>query len=234
MLISKLVKLRQQNLVVLPNEVQKQSTKKTQTLSPDLASELSHQILGSYQTNFTIQQKEWMKQLAQHSVEYLADRRGVKRRKVREDARLNRATTNLVNHIYTILHSYALSYNGQVGWTELYITCTRPSVVAEVVRYNGLREPVETVTHLRARLSSGACCLVMRAQVDKIELFLVPTAKTIGLSKAEKNYSAMLTINGKLESGKVYWTIADKPFSNQILEANMMLLFGKLICFSRE
>lgn len=233
MLISKLVKLRQQNLVLLPNEAPKDPNKKNLS-PPDLASELSHQIIGSYQTNFTNQQKDWMKQLAQDSVQYLADRRGVRRRKVRENARLYRATEHLVNHLYTMLHGYALSYNGQVGWTELFITCTKPSVVSEVVRYNGLREATETVTNLRARLSSGACSLVIRAQLDKIELFLVPTAKTIGLSKTERNYSAALTINGRLESGKVHWTIADNPFSNQVLEAHMMYMFGKLICFSRE
>lgn len=217
----------------LPKEIEKAAYETSTGMTQDLTAELTDQIIGSYQTCINAEQKDWMKRLAQESVQYLADRRGVKQRRVREDAFMNQEAALLVQRIYSVLRTFSVDYNGQIGWTELFVTCTKPSIVTEVTRYNILREPIETVTNLRARFSTALWSIVIRAQKDKVEFLLVPASKTIGLSKAESQYIPALTINGKLEGNQVNWTINNQQFAHQELDAHLMDLFGQLVSYSR-
>jgi hypothetical protein len=217
----------------LPKEVEKAAYETATGMTQDLTAELTDQIIGSYQTCINEQQKDWMKRLAQDSVQYLADRRGVRQRRVREDAFMNQEAAYLVQRIYSVLRNFSVDYNGQIGWTELFVTCTKPSIVTEVTRYNILREPIESVTNLRARFSTALWSIVIRAQKDKVEFLLVPASKTIGLTKAESQYVPVLTIDGKLEHNQVNWTINGRQFDNHELDAGLMDLFGELISLSR-
>jgi len=200
----------------------------------DETADLTEQILSSYNTCANERRTSWMRDLARDSIEFIADVRGMQYRAVKKETIFNQSIAHVVTELFTMLRTYAFEFNHSVGWNELYITCSKPSFVTEVTRYNIFREPVESVTNFRARLSTRSWSLVIRGRRNKIDVMLLPVYKVIGLSKAETEFPPLLTLTGTLTKQQVNWYLNNQLLQEGQLETLAMELFAALINKSKE
>ncbi len=199
------------------------------TFIKDSTAELTDNILVAYETCINSDQSHWMSKLAKDSMQYLADKRGTRLKKVRDEAIFNQSTIKLISEIFALVRSYAFQYNGAIGWNELYVTCTKPTMVTEVLKYNILREPIETFTTVRTRFSTSQWSLVVRRQANKIQFLLMPATKVIGLSRAEASFEPAVEIEGTLNGEAVDWQFEQATLTGERLEKICMSLFSSLV-----
>lgn len=200
----------------------------------DETADLTEQILSTYNTCANERRSSWMRDLARDSMEFIADVRGTQFTKVRKETIMNQSIAHIVTEIYSMLRAYAFEFNHSVGWNELYITCSKPGFVTEVTRYNIFREPIESTTNFRARLSTRSWSVVIRGKKNKIDIMLIPVYKVIGLSKAETEFPPLLTLTGTLTKQQVQWHLNDQPLLEGQLESIAMEVFAALIHKSKE
>src|SRR5205814_772030 len=129
--------------------------------------------------------------------------RGIRLRAVEEESQRYQSTKDLIEQLFDLLQVYALDFNQSAAWTSLQVTCTKPAFVTEVLRYNVLREPVETITTFRCRLSTRFLSLVIVGRKDCIEFRLLPVEEVIGLSRAEAAYEPFLVIDSYFVDGDI-------------------------------
>ena len=103
--------------------------------------------------------------------------------------------------------------------------------MTEVLKYNILREPIETFTTVRTRFSTSEWSLVVRRQDNKVQFLLMPATKVIGLSKAEASFEPVVEIAGYLNGDSVNWEINQQALTTENLEAICIKLFS---CLSRK
>lgn len=177
------------------------------------------------------EQAQWTQELAKSSMEYLAKRRGQWLKKAETEAKYNQSNAKLVQKLCKQLSIFASEFNYAIGWKDLYVTMTEPSLVTEVLRYNKFREPLESVTTFRARLSTRHMSLVIKGNRNKIEFFLMPVEKVIGLSKAEEDLKPVYTLEAEYDAStdSIEWS-ADQETLDEILKSQ----FTDLIHESRE
>lgn len=200
----------------------------------DETADLTEQILSSYNTCANERRSSWMRDLARDSMEFIADVRGMQYKALRKETIFNQSIAHIVTEIYTMLRAYSFEFNHSVGWNDLYITCSKPGFVTEVTRYNIFREPMESVTNFRARLSTRSWSVVIRGRKNKIDVLLIPVYKVIGLSKSETEFPPLLTLTGTLTKQQVQWHLNGQPLLEGQLETLSMEIFGALINKSKE
>ncbi|MBI4533415.1 MAG: hypothetical protein HY711_05655 [Candidatus Melainabacteria bacterium] len=193
-------------------------------------SALSEQILVSYKVGSASKKhSSFMDQLTDEAMGFLADQRGLQLQTVRKESAYNEAIVWLVDKLFDLLQAYSFQFNHRVGWNDFFVTCTKPQFVTEVLRYNKFREPIDTITHFRARLSTRFMSLVIRGYKTTIEFILLPVDKVIGLSQAETAYQPAHRLEASLNDGSVDWTIDGEPLTEERLELFAMGLFAILI-----
>ncbi len=191
---------------------------------------LSEQILVSYKVGSASKRhSSFVDQLTDEALGFLADQRGLQLQTVCEESAYNEAIVWLVDKLFDLLQAYSFQFNHRVGWNDFFVTCTKPQFVTEVLRYNKFREPIDTITHFRARLSTRFMSLVIRGYKTSIEFLLLPVDKVIGLSKAETAYEPAHRLEASLNDGSVNWTIDGEPLTEEQLEVFSMGLFATLI-----
>ncbi|GEM_PF-3057133 len=195
----------------------------------DDATALTEKILSSYHTCDSESRATWMKRLANDSMQFLARQRRVKLQTLKEETIYNQAISDLIQRIYDCLQAYSYDFNHAMGWNELRVTCTRPAFVTEILRYNKFREPLETVTNFRARLSTRYMSLVIRGRKDTVEFLFLPVDKVIGLSKAEGAFTPACQLKGTLADGQIKWSLNGEELFREQLEVLCMELFSGLI-----
>jgi hypothetical protein len=200
----------------------------------DDPSSLTEQILANYKTCTNDSRVSWMQQLAKESMHFLAQQRGIKLQVVLKETVYNQAIWELLTRVFDQLQTYSFEFNHVMGWNELRTTTTRPALITEVLRYNKFREPLETTTCFRGRLSTRFMSLVIRGKKDCLEFLFLPVEKVIGLSKAESYYEPVCTMNGKLSDGQVTWYLNDQELSNEQLTATCIDLFTDLIARTKQ
>ncbi|MBX9876851.1 MAG: hypothetical protein K2Y22_00190 [Candidatus Obscuribacterales bacterium] len=200
----------------------------------DYRSALREEILAKHTPSQEASRSDWMRSLTQTSLSMLASSRGTRLQVVQQQAKYDNSTADLIGKIFSILRTYAYQYNHSIGWSELHVTCSIPGFVTEVMRYNILREASETLTYFRARLSTSSYSLVMRGRNHKIEVFLIPVSKSIGLTQSEKNFKPIVTFTSRLEGNSVEWSMEDQPLVDGHMELIAMELFTMLISASNE
>jgi hypothetical protein len=120
--------------------------------------------------------------------------------------------------------------NNAVAFSPLHMAATNPKVVTEVVKYDKLRNPIETVTLNRARLSTSRFSLIVRGDKRGIEFFVIPVSRAIGLSKQEAHYKPSAAFKTLLEGQRVYWeTTEGKPLNSYHVEMVCMEMFHLLV-----
>lgn len=200
----------------------------------DSLSELTEQILSTYQTGASPYRSHWVNQLAQDSVSYVSDLRSAQRQRDSEVCNLQKSTEEMVQKAFTFLRTYAFEFNNAVGLSELHVTCTKPDTVTEVTRYSLSREPIETLTNYRARISTRFFSLVVRGNEGTVEFYLLPVQKVIGMSKAELAYRPVARLMGSLNGPQSSWMVGDQELSPDKLELLLSDLFKELIEYSRQ
>jgi hypothetical protein len=203
--------------------------------------QVSEQIINGYKScNGAFSEKmsdtrsNWMNNLKRESIDFLAQQRGMRAAAIQQEAALYRAVTSLVEKLFDLLQAYSYDFNQEIGWNPLQVTCTKPTLVTEVLRYNKLREPVESVTTFRGRLSTRFTSMVVIGRKNCVEFRLLPVEEVIGLTKAEASYKPFLSFECNLEEGGCEWYQNGAVVTNEMLEVLCMEAFTKLIGLTRD
>lgn len=198
------------------------------------SSDLTDKILSHYKSGGgSSSRSAWMQKLQQDAQEYLSKQRGLRMQALKEENTYQQATKKMLERVFDLLQAYALEFNQIAGWSSLQVTCTRPAFVTEVLKYNKLRDPIDTVTTVRARLSSRFVSLVIVGRKDCIEFRLLPVEEVIGLSKAEANYEPFRVLTAELDESDVEWKDGQNYLCDANLEVYCMELFEVLLEHSK-
>lgn len=200
----------------------------------DYTAEVTEQILSSYDTGACESRATFMKRLINDSMQHLADQQGARMHSSREQAAFGRAVADLVKWFFGQLELCSYEFNRVVGWGELNITTTAPDIVTEVLRTNRFGEILESVTHFRARLSTRHMSLVIRGSKRRIDFFLIPVDKVIGLSRAESTFVPVASLTAQGNADTIWWEVNRKPIDQAGMEVMVMCIFEQLVTASRE
>ena len=201
----------------------------------EVRADLTEQILFSYKScGVSDQHNDFIKKLSQESLKFLAAQRGIHVKDMREETLYNEVVADMVEKIYTLLASFAYQFNHTVGWTELFVTATKPGFVTEILRYSKCREPLETITNYRSRLSTRFVSLVVRGGKNTIEFLSLPVDRVLGLSKAELDYQPHACLEAAINGDTVEWSIAGQALTQERLEELCLELFATLIKLSEQ
>ena len=128
------------------------------------------------------------------------------------------AVSDLIEKSFDLLRSYAWEFNGFLAYPELHVTATKPAYVSEVLRYSVFREPLDTISKLRARLSTRFYSLILRGHQGSVEFIAMPAHKAIGLTTAEDIYEPLATFSVTVEEMLPFWQWEGQVVSDQLLE----------------
>lgn len=200
-------------------------------------SELTEHILESYKScnerQHAQERSQFISNLAGETQQCLSDLQTIIHHAKRTQDAYEEATASLMEIVFDQMRSFAFEFNSAVGFSEVHITCTKPSLVTEVLRHNSLREPVETLSNLRARLSTRHFSLVIIGRAKSMEFFLMPVQKVIGMTKSEANYSPKASFEAAFDGQGVSWQFERQVLTNELLERVLRDLFKQLIEASR-
>ncbi len=140
----------------------------------------------------------------------------------------------LVDRIFNTLEPYIHELNQTFRATDLSITFTPPSVVNENFSLDSLRRPSVVVSSYRCRISTSCLALVIRGKEDRIDFFILPVEKVMGLSKTEDQHDPLMTFTANAQSGMIYWEVEQKPLTEERLEKYILLVFEHLMDETRE
>lgn len=197
--------------------------------NPDWSVAVSEQILVYHESEPVEPGTDWMSQLKQDSLQFLADQRGVHLQEVYRESIYKSGIAILVDKIYGLLQRYMFEFNQVANGTELHVSGSISGDVTEVTKYNRFREAEETKTYFRARFSTRLCSLVVRGCDDKVECFLVPTSKVMALSRTENDYQPIATIQVKITEQGMMWRMQDANPPIETLDQLCMWLFSAMI-----
>lgn len=218
----------------LARQMDRKAGDPTWQIRRDSLSDLTEQILTTYQTGASTDRQEWVSQLARDSASYVSSLRNQQKQRASDEISLQQATEEMVQKAFSLLRTYAFEFNNAVGLSELHVTCTKPNTVTEVTRYSLSREPIETLTNYRARISTRFFSLTVRGNEGTIEFYLLPVQKVIGMSKTELAYRPVARLMGSLNASQPCWMIGDQELSSEKLEILLSELFKELIEHSRQ
>jgi|JI61114DRNA_FD_contig_111_478362_length_1651_multi_4_in_0_out_0_1 hypothetical protein len=190
---------------------------------------VSEQILVYHESEPVAQGHDWMSQLKQDSLQFLADQRGCHLQEVYRESIYKSGIAILVDKIYGLLQRYMYEFNQVANGTELHVTGSISGDVTEVTRYNRFREAEETKTYFRCRFSTKLCSLVVRGCDDIVEAFIVPTSKVMALSRTENDYSPLATIQVRITEQGMMWRMQDSNPPVETLDQLCMWLFSAMV-----
>lgn len=198
--------------------------------------QLSEQILTKLQQVPDADKQSFVEKLTSDSLTFLAKRQGMRLQQLHEAAMLNESMTALMQSMFARIESYSLELNAYIGCTDLHTVVTRAAHVREVTKYSKARQPLESITYFRGRVGTHAWSLVMRGREGKIEFFLVPVEKVMGLSKTEAQFEPIATVSGTLNKDleTVDWEVNEWPLTRMREQDLCMELFASLIKATRE
>lgn len=196
----------------------------------DHAAQIHDRILVMHKTPINTERGEFLSRIADESRSFLAMQRAMREQAALEDTICQTSMTTMMDHLFEIFKAYAYELNNAVGFSQLHMAATNPQSVTEVTKFDKMRNPLETVTHQRARLSTSRFSLVLKGDKKGIEFFIIPVDKALGLSRQEVNYGAIFAIQVRLEKANAYWeTHEGKPLTSFHVESICMELFHTLV-----
>lgn len=190
---------------------------------------VSEQILVYHESEPVAPGNDWMAQLKQDSLQFLADQRGCHLQEVYRESIYKSGIAILVDKIYGLLQRYMFEFNQVANGTDLHVTGSISGDVTEVTRYNRFREAEETKTYFRCRFSTKLCSLVVRGCDDVVEAFLVPTSKVMALSRTENDYRPIAVIQVRITEQGMMWRMQDSNPPIDTLDQLCMWLFSALV-----
>ncbi len=195
--------------------------------------ELAQQILVNYADSVTPMRRDFLKTMTSTSAEFLASRQKPAE-PVYAPTSMSTSMTSLVDRIFNTLEPYIHELNQTFRATDLSITFTPPSVVNENFSCDTLRRPSIVVSSYRCRISTSCLALVIRGKEDRIDFFILPVEKVMGLSKTEDQHDPLMTFTANAQSGAIYWEVEQKPLTEERLERYILLVFEHLMDVTRE
>ena len=166
-----------------------------------------------------------MQNIIAESKTYLAESRAAQWDGARRTSDVSSAMVATVSQCFTIIQSCAEELNHALGQSELWVSCTAPAFVSESMSYNRRREATQTLTTFRARISSSKLSIVIKGKDDKVEFFLLPAQKVVGLSFAERDYNPLMSFVAARQEGEIRWRVEGKPLTQERLERYIVELF---------
>jgi hypothetical protein len=200
-----------------------------QQVPADWAVAHSEQIIVYHESEPVAPGNDWMAQLKQESLQFLADQRGCHLQEVYRESIYKSGIAILVDKIYGLLQRYMFEFNQVANGTDLHVTGSISGDVTEVTRYNRFREAEETKTYFRCRFSTKLCSLVVRGCDDVVEAFLVPTSKVMALSRTENDYRPIAVIQVRITEQGMMWRMQDSNPPIDTLDQLCMWLFSALV-----
>jgi hypothetical protein len=190
---------------------------------------LSGQILAQSSPSGASMRESWLNCLKFESLQFLESYGGGQLEKIRQEQFNKQAIEVTVDRLFSCLQGFAYEFNKIAVGTELHVSGTMSGDVKEVLHFNRYREAEQTQTYFRARLSTRLYALIIRGGVELIDCFLMPVNHAMALSRVEKEYNPLITIEIKVnEEGIVWRSLADGSSFNS-LEDLCAWLFQSLI-----
>lgn len=196
--------------------------------------ELAQQILVNYADSVTPLRRDFLKTMTSTSAEFLAQRQHRPVEPVYAPTSMSTSMSSLVDRIFNTLEPYIHELNQTFRATDLSITFTPPSVVNENFSVDSLRRPSVVVSSYRCRISTSCLALVIRGKEDRIDFYILPVEKVMGLSKTEDQHDPLMTFTANAQSGTIYWEVEQKPLTEERLEKYILLVFEHLMDETRE
>ncbi len=172
---------------------------------------------------------DWMSQLKQNSMQFLADQRGVNMQEIYKQSVYRTGIAILVDKIYGLLQRYTFEFNQVAAGTDLHVAGTISGDVTEVTRMNRMREVEETATYFRCRFSTRHFALTVRGSEDTVEAYILPVNQVMALSQSENQYTPLCVIQVKISEQGMMWRMRDGEPPIDTLDQLCMWLFTKLI-----
>jgi hypothetical protein len=197
------------------------------------AAQIHDQILVMFKTTkkkFDVDRSSFLNKLAHDSMDFIQEQRDRTLRARREEELCQNSMAVMTEHIFEILKSYSYELNNALGYGHFHVAATNPQTVTEVLKFSPNRQPEETITYYRARLSTTLFSLVLRGDRHGIQFFIIPVSRAIGLSKQESYFMPIMRLATCLDNGQVTWKTQDgRQLTANMVEFICMDLFRQLI-----
>lgn len=201
----------------------------------DHAAQIHDRILVMHKSPMNEERGQFLDRIARDSMSFLEIQRARRAKAALEETLCHSSMAAMMEQLFEILKAYAYEFNNAVGFSTLHMAATNPQSVTEVTKFDKMRNPLETITHQRARLSTSRYSLVLRGDKSGIEFYLIPVARAMGLSKQESNYKPVYSIRTVLTGNIVHWETHDeKPLTDFHVESMCMELFHTLVELTKE
>ena len=135
--------------------------------------ELAQKILGNYQVRAQNVRIDFLEKITGDSLAFLADQ-GRPQAESNLHLVMTESMTSVVDEVFETLEPYIAEFNKALACTQLAVSSTSPATVRETVSYDGLRQPMSTLSSYRARVSTCRLSIVVRGQDDSVDFFLLP------------------------------------------------------------
>jgi hypothetical protein len=154
---------------------------------------LTQHIIDNYRSITTSVRQDYLDYLTAKSAAYAESARQTASREITAKERINRTMVALVDRVFHLLEPYALELNRVNGLRDLHLSSQPPSVSTEASEYDHMRRPGRTTTYYRARFSTSRFSLVIRGIGGRIDFFMLPTDRIMGLSRIEAETAPLMT-----------------------------------------
>jgi hypothetical protein len=195
---------------------------------------LSGQILAQSGANEASMRNTWLHCLKYESLQFLENHTGGRLEQLRQEQLNKQALEVMVDRLFACLQGFAYEFNKVAVGTDLHVSGTMSGDVKEVLNYNKYREAEKTQTYFRARLSTRFYTLIIRGGENLIDCFVMPVNHAMALSKVEKEYNPLATIEIKVNDEGIVWRSLVDESSFNSLEDLCAWLFQRLIDQTRK
>lgn len=195
---------------------------------------LRERILGDYSARSGGVRQDVVKLLKQSSSDYLNVRGHSETWVSEEEAAMAQSMIAVVDEIFSVIEPYVLELMREFAGTDLNLTLTAPEKVKEAAEFDALRRPVQTLVTYRGRVSTTSLSVVVRGRENRVDFFLMPSDRVIGLSRAEDAREPIMSFVGSRLAEGIDWQVEGKPLTHERLQRYCLLLFKHLLDKTRE
>lgn len=184
---------------------------------------LNQRIIENYRTLTNGVRQDYLQYLAAKTEAYALKAQKLSDYSSKKDERAGMRT--YLERVYQILEAYAIELNRLNRVKDLSLSAVPPSEALEVFEMDRLRRPSKTATYYRCRFSTRLLSLVIRGLDNRIDFFLLPCDRVIGLSQAEAQSEVLMSFN----YSALDWQVENKPLTEDRLERYSLLALEHLI-----
>lgn len=200
---------------------------------------LTQHIIDNYRSISTSVRQDYLDYLTAKSAAYAESAKQAASREITAEERINRTMVSLVDRIYHLLEPYALELNRVNALRDLHLSSQPPSVSTEASEYDHMRRPGRTTTYYRARFSTSRFSLVIRGIGGRIDFYMIPTDRIMGLSRIEAETAPLMTFAAaeeldSFEFESNSWIVEGKLLNADRLERFSLLALEHLLDRTQE